>query len=142
MAFSPDGPSVIDVAMRVLLLCVCLLSSGCFFNRGVVNRPIDPLGIAKLEPGKSTAADVTAILGAPVNVVQLGRRSAYLYEHVQEKQSAFFIIILTLRGVDRQEDRCWVFFDEENVLTHVASTLQASTSEYNVPPFSFSTDPE
>jgi len=127
--------------MRILLLSVCLLvTNGCFFNRAVVNRPLDAARIEQLEPGKSTAADVTALLGAPSNVVQLGKRSAYLYEHLNQKQAAFFIVVLTLRGVDSQADRCWVFFDEQNVLSHVATTLQSDTAEYTIPPFSFNDD--
>ena len=120
-----------------LLLSVLLLAttSGCFFNRSTVNPALSSEQIAQLEPGTSTAADVTRILGAPMRVVQLGRRSAYLYFHTHEKQAALFLIVISLRGVDSNQDRCWVFFDENDVLTHVGTTLEANETEYSIPPF-------
>lgn len=109
--------------------------SGCFLSRSQANPPLPPEAVAAIEPGVSDANDVTRLLGAPNEVVQLGLRSAWKYEHTVEKQSAAFLILLGLRGVDTQADRVWVFFDEEDRVLHVGSLFQANEAEYDVPVF-------
>lgn len=123
--------------MRRLLLpfLLPLLLPACALSHATSDEPLDPAAIASLEPGRTTAAEVVARLGAPKQVVELGQRSAWLYEHVAEKQAWAWLILLGLRGVDIQADRCWVFFDEHDILTHAGSTLQAADAEYDVPVF-------
>ena len=122
----------LQVAPVALLLS---LLPGCFFSRSRSNPPISPEQVAEIAPGVSTADDVVRILGAPNEVVQLGRRSAWKYEHLVEKQVAAFLVLLGLRGVDTQADRVWVFYDEEDRVIHVGSTLEAHEAEYDVPVF-------
>ncbi|MBL7008684.1 MAG: hypothetical protein ISR76_06775 [Planctomycetes bacterium] len=118
----------------VLLLLLALLPA-CALSRSVTNQPLDPELIASLQPGVTTALEVAQRLGAPAQVVELRSRSAWLYEHVQEKNEGVFLLLLGLHGRDIQADRCWVFFDENDVLTHYGSTLQAADAEYDVPLF-------
>ena len=108
---------------------------GCFLSRSRSNPPISPEQVAEIVPGSSTADDVARVLGAPNEVVQLGRRSAWKYEHLVEKQSAAFLVVLGLRGVDTQADRVWVFYDEDDRVIHVGSMFEASEAEYDVPVF-------
>ena len=121
-----------SLAGAALLSTLC---TGCFVSRSAANPPIAPEAVAQITPGRSTADDVTRILGAPNEVVQLGRRSAWRYEHTVEKQSALFLVLLGLRGVDTQADRVWIFFDEADNVIHVGTMFQASEAEYDVPVF-------
>ena len=73
-----------------VLLSLLLLLPSCWIARGQVNEPIDALALQQLRPKQSTAADVTRLLGGPVEVVQLGRRSAYLYLASTEKTANLF----------------------------------------------------
>ena len=118
---------------NVALVVPLLLLPGCFLSREYVNAPIAPDAVGTLEPGRSTAADVVATLGAPNEVVQLGRRSAYLYEHVQRKTAGMWAFVVMFINADSQQDRTWVFFDENDVLTHAATTLDADDAEYAMP---------
>jgi len=118
-----------------ILLLTLLVLPGCFMNRSRINRPLVPEVVASLKPGTSTASDVVVLMGAPVEVVQLGHRSAYRYDYTHEKQAGLFLIILGLRGVERMQDRAWFFFDEQDVLTHVGATFEADTARYDVPIF-------
>lgn len=111
------------------------LTSGCFLSRSQANPALSPEVVSQIVPGRSTALDVTRLLGAPNDVVQLGRRSAWLYEHTVEKQAAAFLIVLGVRGVDTQADRVWVFFDDQDNVTNVGTMFQASEAEYDVPVF-------
>lgn len=111
-----------------------LLASSCVISREYVNEDLDPARLDELVPGTTTARQVVEILGAPAEVVQLGRRSAYRYEHVQEKLTGLTLVfVVFFLNSDTQSDRLWVFFDETDVLTHVASTFEADEAEYAMP---------
>lgn len=125
-------PKASHLSAAALLLA---LLPGCFLSRSRANPPIAPEQVAAIEPGVSTADDVARLLGAPNEVVQLGRRSAWKYEHLVEKQSAAFLVVLGLRGVDTQADRVWVFYDEDDRVLHVGSMFEAGEAEYDVPVF-------
>lgn len=117
-----------------LLMAVSVLP-GCFFSRSRTNPELSPELASQIIPNQSTAGDVTRVLGAPNEVVQLGLRTAWRYEHTVEKQSAAFLVFLGLRGVDTQSDRVWVFFDADGNVTNVGTQFQASEAEYDVPIF-------
>ena len=122
--------------MRALLVLVSLtFLPGCLLDRSSTNVPIDPAAVTALTPGTSSADDVTRLLGAPVEVVQLGRRSAWRYEYHLTKRAGLFLILFGTRGTDTQADRVWVFFDEQHTVTHVGATFDASEAEYALPGF-------
>lgn len=123
-----------------LPLLLCLLTPGCFFSRTHHNRPLNAEALGLLTPGRSTAADVVAALGAPTDVVQLGKRTAYRYDYVHTKDAAFFMIIFAVRGQEMQADRAWAFFDENQILTHLGQSLDGDKATYFVPPFDSSID--
>ncbi len=116
-----------------LLLLTATLLPGCFISRSTVNEPISAEAVASLVPGETTAAETAALLGAPTDVVQLGRRMAWRYDHSAEKRAALALIVVGLLGTDSHSDRVWVFFDENDVLSHVGSTLAADQAEYALP---------
>lgn len=122
---------------RTLCLAALLLPllSGCLFSRTDVNAPISRETVERLQPGVHTAADVVSLLGGPAEVVQLGKRAAYLYDHRTEKVTGLWLGIVGFAGDDVRSDRVWAFFDESNVLTHVGATFEASEAEYELPVF-------
>jgi len=120
--------------MRVaLLLLLLLVAPGCYLARSTRHRPLVAAEIDSLRPGVTTADDALERLGAPTDVVQLGRRSAYRYDYGVEKTAGVFLLLVGLAGTDATEDRAWLFFDEQGVLTHVGTTLQAGDARYVVP---------
>ncbi len=114
-------------------LALSLVLPGCFLSRADVNAPIPRDRVENLQPGVHSAQHVTELLGAPVEVVQLARRSAYRYEYDRIKTTGFYALIVGLRGVDQRSDRVWVFFDEQNILTHVGSTFEGDDAEFELP---------
>ena len=50
-----------------------------------------------------------------------------------EQKLIVFLLVLFLANRDSQADRTWVFFDENDVLTHVGTTLDADKAEYRMP---------
>ena len=45
------------------------------------------------------------------------------------------LVIPALRGVETHQDRVWVFFDENEVLSHMGVTLDAHRADFSVPPW-------
>ncbi|MEZ6005989.1 MAG: outer membrane protein assembly factor BamE [Planctomycetota bacterium] len=119
--------------LRLLLLASPLLLSGCFLSRIDHNRPLDPAVVAELRAGEHTADDVLARMGAPIEVVQLGHKSAWRYEYERTKQTGLFALVVGLHGIDMRADRVWVFFDENDRLTHVGATFESKEAEFELP---------
>ena len=121
--------------MRQLLLiaALALVLPGCYLARQTQNDPLHAERIASLAPGTSTAKDVVAALGAPTEVVQLGKHSAYRYDYTATKDTGVLLLIVGLFNSDTRADRVWVFFDQSEILTHVASSLHAEDAHYALP---------
>lgn len=123
--------------MRKLLLLLLTLAfpclSGCVQARMLENEPLDDAKIRQLAPGKTTAKEVVELLGAPTEVVQLHKRSAYRYEHTTTKYAALVLLLINFGHSDARSDRLWVFFDENERLTAVGSTLSSHRTQYAMP---------
>jgi hypothetical protein len=120
--------------IRALVLVPFLAAlSGCLFDRGAVNEPLEASLVAQLTPGRTTASEAVALLGAPTEVVQLGRRSAYRYQFEASKRAALYLVVINLMGSDSRADRVWLFFGEDDVLTHVGSTFESLDTRYALP---------
>lgn len=116
-----------------LSVALAFLASSCFISRGTTNEPLVRRKIDALSTGTSTAKEVVAELGAPSEIVQLGQRTAYRYDYTVAKQAGLTLIVVTFLNQDTRQDRAWLFFDENSVLTHVGSTLEADDASYAMP---------
>ncbi len=110
-----------------------LLAAGCAFARQDTNEPLDAEAIRTLVPGVTTARDVVARLGAPTEVVQLGRRTAYRYDASSTKSTLTFLVVVNFANQDTRSDRLWVFFDERDVLTHYGVWFGTHRTQYALP---------
>jgi hypothetical protein len=119
--------------IQLCLASIVLVLPSCYISRSMVNEPIKPASVAKLTPGTTTADEALALLGAPTEVVQLGKRSAWRYDHAEAKTSGLWLIVVGMLNEDTQADRVWLFFDENDVLKHAGATLTASTAAYAFP---------
>lgn len=117
-------------SLLALLLC---LSPACAIARSSENRPLDAGLLSSLRPGSTTAREAVELLGAPVDVVQLGKRSAYRYQFTSTKRAGLILLVVNLYNQDLRTDRAWLFFDENQVLTHTGVTLEGADAEYAMP---------
>ena len=106
---------------------------GCFVARTATNDPLDAEAINTLQPGTTTAREVVELLGAPTDVVQLGRRTAYRYDAVTEKSFGLILLVFNAIGHDQRSDRLWVFFDERDVLSHYGASYGTHRTQYAMP---------
>ena len=116
------------LAIGALVLPLC----ACYMGQATFDQELDPKAIAQLQAGKSTASDVVELLGAPNQVVELGDKSAWLYESQSTKHMGLWLLVFGAYGADTQADRCWVFFDADGNLTHVGASLHADQAEYHL----------
>lgn len=119
--------------LRTVLLLPLCLSAACAIARQDHNEPLDAAAIRAFEPGKTTARDVVARLGAPTEVVQLGRRSAYRYDASTAKSALLVLVVVNLGNQDLRTDRLWVFFDENDVLLHYGASYGTHRTQYAMP---------
>ena len=118
---------------RTTALLAPLLAAACGLARQDVNEPLDAVRIDELRPGSTTARQVVELLGGPNEVVQLGRRSAYRYDSQTTKSAVLFLLLLNLGNQDTRQDRLWVFFDENDVLSHYGATYGTHRTQYAMP---------
>ena len=118
-----------------LAALLCLSLNSCFLGRTATNEPLNPELIQSLKPGM-TAGEVVGKMGAPDEVVQLGRRSAYRYTHIIEKGTGSYWIIVGFYNEDSRRDIVWCFFDENQKLTHVGSRLHSHRTGFHPIPWS------
>jgi len=118
---------------RDAVLLLAFLTSACAFARQDTNEPIDPTAVRALQPGRSTAREVVEALGAPSDVVQLGKRSAYRYDGTTTKSTVLFLLLVNFANQDGRSDRVWVFFDEKDVLSHVGASFATHRTQYAMP---------
>ncbi|MCE9592924.1 MAG: outer membrane protein assembly factor BamE [Planctomycetes bacterium] len=117
---------------RLSIALALSLAPACLLDRSTTNERPEPAALHELTPGTTTASDVVRLLGAPSEVVQLGKRSAYRYEHSVTKRTGLWLIVFGSLNSDTQSDRVWVFFDENAILTHVASTFESERAEFGM----------
>ena len=117
------------------LLAAVLLSfvSACAFSRQDTNEPVEVAVVRGLVPGKTTAKEVVDTLGAPTDVVQLGKRTAYRYDATSSKGTTWIMIFANFGNKDTRSDRVWVFFDDKDVLTHYGASFATHRNQYAMP---------
>jgi hypothetical protein len=116
-----------------LAVMIGTLLPACFMSRSSLNKPLEETAVEGFVPGTTTASEVTARLGAPNEVVQLGQRTAYRYDFTNSKQAGLTLIIVTFLNEDTRSDRIWLFFDAKDVLTHSGATFEGAGTEYSMP---------
>lgn len=117
----------------LLSLVLLLILPGCFTTRKTINQQLSSEAAAQVAPGTS-AADVVELLGAPTDIVQLGHRSAYLYEFQQTKMTGLLAGVVGFMNSDTRSDRVWIFLGPGgDTVTHVGSSFDADKAENRMP---------
>jgi hypothetical protein len=122
---------------KILLLAiiiVLILASGCvLIGRDRDYRPFDPQLLNSVVPGKTTAAQVNQLFGAPAQVVKLANGNAYIYTRSTGKGTLVWLVLVTFIDYDRKYDQVVFFFDKTDILTHFGSTFNAAEAVYGMP---------
>ena len=113
---------------KLFVLCViCLpLLVGCVkFNsrRGVEVAWQDEV-VANLEKGKSTRADVMALLGPPSQVIALRDETVLYYLFEKAEGDGLILILYNNIDINTHYDRAIFFFDGNDVLTDYSTKVR------------------
>ena len=71
------------------------------------------------------------LLAATAQVAALGTVNSMLI--MSRKRTGLFLVVIGLLNEDTRSDRVWVFFDEQDRLTHIGATLTADEVRYSLP---------
>jgi outer membrane protein assembly factor BamE (lipoprotein component of BamABCDE complex) len=116
-----------------VLLLVFFLSSCAGWVKNKDYHPFDAAKLDTLTVGKSTAAQVTEILGAPSEIVKLSNGNAYIYRRSLSKGTGLWLLIVSFGNYDEHHDQIVIFFDKKNIMTHYGVTLDAHKATYGLP---------
>jgi len=116
-----------------VLLLMFFLQSCAGWAKNKDYHPFDASGLDKLIPGKSTAAQVTEILGAPSEIVKLSNGNAYTYRRSLSKGTGLWLLIVSFGNYDKHYDQVVIFFNKKNIMTHSGITLDAHKAAYGLP---------
>ena len=115
-------------------LIITTLLSGCLaLGKNKEFQPFDSTKLDKLIPGKTKAAEVTEIFGAPSEVVELANGNAYIYKRTVTKGTVCWLVLLTFGNAEKQRDQLVFFFDLHDTLTHYGLSLDADKAKYGLP---------
>ena len=127
------------LALALLGVVVLLAAPGCLvMGRRQVDHPVDSTRLGKIEPGMPKA-EVTALLGAPQEIVFSNkdhdplREHAYVYEFVMTKFTGLSFGIINFGNADEKRDRVVVFLDDEGNVESVGASLYGTGASYGFP---------
>jgi hypothetical protein len=125
---------VIHKTILALAIGFILLCSGCVaYGTSKDYHPFDPVGLETIQPGKTTAAEVTALFGSPTGTVELSNGNAYIYNRSVAKVSMVWLVIVSFANYDTQVDQIVFFFDRNDLMTHYGVNLNADKAKYGLP---------
>lgn len=110
-----------------------LLATGCYFAKTKEHRPWDAELVAKIEPGKTTKAQVLQLLGPPKQIVRLLDSEAYMYSHAVNKETGTYLLIINLSRSDTQFDAITVIINRQDLVTAVGHRFDAEQAGYGFP---------
>ncbi len=117
------------LAIGFILLC-----TGCFvFGTNKDYHPFDPDALESIQPGITTATDISGLFGAPTSTVKLSNGNAYIYRRSVAKATLIWLVLLSFANYDTQVDQIVFFFDNNDLLTHYGASLNADKAEYGLP---------
>lgn len=116
-----------------ILLLALALQSCVMLAKNKDYYPFDTSQLDKLIPGKTTAAEVTEVLGAPSTIVKLSNGNAYIYRHSLSKGTGLWLVIVSFGNYDKRKDQIVIFLDKNDVVTHYGVTLDAHRAAYGLP---------
>lgn len=115
------------------VLLLGLLLPGCYFQKRKENSYWKQEQVASIQVGKTTKAEVLEALGPPKKIIKLHEAEAYVFEHVVEKRTGFFAVLLVTQRIDQQRDAVTVIVDKSGLVSAVGSRFDAEKASFGSP---------
>jgi outer membrane protein assembly factor BamE (lipoprotein component of BamABCDE complex) len=114
-----------------LLWALLLALSGCAFSRGELGTALKPEDIAAIRKGQTTEAQVVALLGAPDDVREIGRRELFHYYRYVLKHAT--VVVFSRANI--ASDQVYVLFDERGIVDDVITGDRTDQLRFQFWPF-------
>lgn len=117
-------------SIRILLPALLLiLTAGCaqYENRRGVEATWT-YAVADMKPGQTTRSEVLALLGPPSQLIALEGETVLYYLFERSDGEALILVFYNRMQIDTRYDRAIFFFDENDVLTDLASHVAVPAS--------------
>ena len=125
---------MVKLSRWVVIVLMIVVGSGCVvMAKNKEYQAFDSSGLDKLVPGQTTAAETSGIFGAPSQVVKMSNGNAYIYKRSVAKGTALWLLIVSFGNYDKQYDQMVFFFDNNDILTHYGTSLDAQNASYGLP---------
>lgn len=120
--------------VRFIIIIVTALCCGCAaFGKNKEVQTFSAASIDKLVPGQTTAADVTQMFGAPLQVVKMSNGNAYVYKRSVAKGTVVWLLLISFGNYEKQYDQLIFFFNDKDILTHYGASFNADEASYGFP---------
>lgn len=119
---------------KLMLAAIAMAAlGGCYFGKKKDDRPWSSDTVGRIEPGKTTKAQVLHLLGPPKQIIRLLDSEAYMYVASVEKNTSTVLLVVNLSRSDKQYDAVTVIINRQDVVTAVGSRFAGEESEYGFP---------
>jgi outer membrane protein assembly factor BamE (lipoprotein component of BamABCDE complex) len=114
-----------------LLGALALAAGGCAFSRGELGTAIKAEDLAQISKGQTTEAQVVALLGAPDEIREIGKRDLFHYYRYVLKHAT--VIVFSRANIT--SDEVYVLFDEHGVADQVIAGNRTDQLRFQFWPF-------
>jgi outer membrane protein assembly factor BamE (lipoprotein component of BamABCDE complex) len=120
-----------NAVITCLLWAVLLMPGGCAFSRGELGTAVKAEDIAAIKKGQTTEAQVVALLGAPDDIREIGRRELFHYYRYVLKHAT--VVVFSRANI--ASDQVYVLFDERGVVEDVITGDRTDQLKFQFWPF-------
>jgi len=114
-----------------LLWAIVLMVAGCAFSRGELGTAVKAEDIAAIKKGQTTEAQVVALLGAPDDIREIGKRELFHYYRYVLKHAT--VIVFSRANI--ASGQVYVLFDEHGVVDEVITGDRTDQLKFQFWPF-------
>ena len=122
-------PLLFGLTLGVLIAMLGV--QGCAFSRGDLGTPLDASRVSDIKNGRTTEAQVIALLGAPDRIQEISKRQVFHYYRYAMKHGT----VLVFSRVNIASDDLYVFFDQNGVVEQVVYGNRTNNLKFQFWPF-------
>ena len=124
-------------AMLAATVLAGLLAGGCAWSRTKINDENAYVKAQAVQPGRTTAAQLEAIMGSAPNTVMpmKGNRQVFIYNFGDSKTKACNLLIVNFSKTNARLDSAYFVIGENNVVEHKSVSNNSQQVPWEWAPF-------
>jgi uncharacterized protein YxeA len=124
-------------AVLTAVMVAGMLAGGCAWSRTKINDENAYVKAQAVQPGKTTAAQLEAIMGSAPNTVMpmKGNRQVFIYNFGDSKTEAFNLLIVNFSKTNARLDSAYFVIGANNVVEHKSVSNNSRRVPWEWAPF-------